>query len=412
MTIDGSSAPWRRIVGASAVGLVGLAACNLGANPVTYTLVDTDQANFPLEPRGVASGDVDGDGDVDLVAAGRNGYGVLSNDGTGALTADVTTVAPPDGASPALADVDGDDDLDLLTASPSLVDQTLDVPVLRRNDGDGHFGAAALVAPGSPAGDMSGLDVSDVDGDGDVDIVAPFDIGGTRYVGVFANDGSGTFTAPVTYSLAFTTDQSGPSFLAVGDLDEDGDDDLVVTYWGEVDTPSSPPEGTRAAIALNDGDGAFTAVGDVEVGARGTVSRALPPALGDLDGDGHLDIAVGGQRSVTTLLGDGAGGFGPAQWSFVADIGSAVDVVTTADVDGDGNLDIVGGFSDDQGAVVYGDGAGGVDDVHVVGSGTESTLVIDVDAPDLDADGDADLVFLGGNTVGVVENAVDGRPNH
>jgi hypothetical protein len=98
-------------------------------------------------------------------------------------------------------------------------------------------------------------------------------------------------------------------------------------------------------------------------------------------------------------------------WTFVEDIGT-VDVVTTADVDGDGHLDIVGGFSDDKGAVVYGDGAGGVDDDHVVESGTESTLVVDVDAPDLDADGDADLVFLGGNTLGVVENAVDGRPTH
>jgi hypothetical protein len=58
-----------------------------------------------------------------------------------------------------------------------------------------------------------------------------------------------------------------------------------------------------------------------------------------------------------------------------------------------------------------GDGAGGVDDTHPLGTGIDSVVGTDVIITDIEADGDPDIVFAGG-TLGVVENAVEGRPHH
>ena len=98
---------------AGGVGAVALASCNLGVRPVTYELVEPD--NTPVSPVGMGTGDTDADGDPDVVVTGREGYAVLTNDGTGALTLDVPSVFAPQNTRPFLVDVDGDDDLDLVS---------------------------------------------------------------------------------------------------------------------------------------------------------------------------------------------------------------------------------------------------------------------------------------------------------
>jgi len=173
--------------------------------------------------------------------------------------------------------------------------------------------------------------------------------------------------------------------------------------------------GTFALLALNDGTGAFTAAGppmDVSYAAI----FALTPALADLDGDGDLDLAVGGPGSITTLLADGTGGLAAPQ---LTPISASLDYITTADVDEDGIPDLIGFQSildPTTGVIAYGDGAGGVADVHKVATGTslgsDGTPAREVDVTDLEGDGDPDILFLGGS-LGVLENATDGRrPSH
>jgi hypothetical protein len=316
-------------------------------------------------------------------------------------------------------DFDGDDDLDLVSGVMSLQSSGSWVPSVRRNDGTGAFGDIEVVGPDPAPGEPTALVVTDADGDGDTDVLAAVRTGNDRQVATYRNDGTGSFAAPTLSSLAFTTDTATPVHLAAGDLDGDGDDDVVATDLTQITRPggSDMIEGTVAIVGLNDGTGAFTPAGPpVEAGYAG-IARALTPALADLDEDGHLDLALGGPRSVATLLGDGAGGLAPPRISEVPDT-RGIDLVTPADVDGDGHVDRVG-FDDTTqagaGVVVYGDGTGGVDEVHEVGTGTpfdrHGGPGRQVGIADLEGDGDADILFLAG-ALGVVENAVDGRPTH
>jgi hypothetical protein len=401
-------------IGGAALAVLVMAGCNLGVAPVTYELKDPDDFDLPLGPTGVATGDIDDDGDVDVVATGSNGYAVLTNDGTGALGIDFPGGPPVGGGRPALADIDGDDDLDLLeTVTDSTQPGQPVVPALRRNDGTGAFGAIELVGP-TPLGGLSGFGAFDADGDGDVDLVASGRFEGDRLVAVFPNDGTGTFGPAAAYPLGYASDEAASGPLEAGDLDGDGDTDLVVTDLRR--PPPGQPTASRtiALVALNDGAGGFVATGGPIDVARPGLLAPLDPALADLDEDGTLDLAVGGPASITTLLGDGAGGFGAPRTSPMPDA-HPLEFVTPTDIDEDGHVDLVAFddlFSSEAGLVVYGDGTGGVADSHVVVSGTEigddGVMGNDVEIADLDGDGDPDILFVAGN-LGVVENNTNGR---
>ncbi len=127
-----------------------------------------------------------------------------------------------------------------------------------------------------PEATLGGISLADVDADGDLDAVVAngFRDTGSYPSRVFFNDGSGQFTD--------SGQQLNPTLgadLAVGDLDLDGDLDMVVT---NMDLPNE--------VWLNDGSGHFTDNG-LRLGESADASGK--PALGDLDGDGDLDLVVG-----------------------------------------------------------------------------------------------------------------------
>lgn len=405
-----SSASSRLVAGVGVLGVLVLAGCNLGVPAVTYETVDG--TNFPLDPVGLASGDVDEDGDVDIVVAGSRGHMVFVNDGSGAFTvSSVQTFGST--RHPSLADVDADGHLDLVVALPLSGDA---VPGYLLGDGAGGFGQPVALESLEEPPSNAALDVvsSDVDADGDVDVLASAIVPGLpgRSVAVYLNDGTGAFGPRTTYDLGLDTDTVWPVWLDTGDVDGDGDDDLVAATEKRVDDPDfGSRDVTIAAVALNDGAGAFapTAAGDVQVGGIGFI-WPLQPTFADLDEDGALDLAFGGFGGVTTLLGDGAGGFAAPVRSAVG-VSGAIDFVEPADVDGDGHLDLVGSYAPNAAVVVYGDGAGGVDDYLGVIPGTPGLLDRDLLVDDLDGDDDPDIVAIGqDNVMGVLENALEGRP--
>jgi hypothetical protein len=122
----------------------------------------------------VTLGDVDGDGDLDFLTANNNGtVSVRLNNGRGSFTAPALNpdpaVAGPFPQSVALGDVDGDGDLDFLSANNNLGGGTVSV---RLNDGRGNFVAPA-VNPDPMVGDIRPRSVAlgDLDGDGDLDLL-------------------------------------------------------------------------------------------------------------------------------------------------------------------------------------------------------------------------------------------------
>ena len=262
--------------------------------------------------RAMALGDVDGDGDLDVVVAN---YGaaqdVYLNNGSGGFTA-ATTFGSGSSEGVALGDVDGDGDLDAVVANWG---QAQDVHL---NDGSGSFGATAAMTIGSGSGHNLSVALGDVDGDGDLDVVVA---GYNAPQDVHLNDGSGNFGAATTFGSGYSNG------VALGDVDGDGDLDVVVANFYDV----------AQDVYLNNGSGGFTAATAFGGGYSYDV------ALGDVDGDGDLDAVVANHKTgdpgnpQAVHLNDGNGNFG-AETTFGGGVSRSVAL---GDVDGDGDLDAV-----------------------------------------------------------------------
>jgi hypothetical protein len=194
----------------------------LAQSPVLQRLHRAIPTDGPLIAP-MAVGDVDGDGAVDLVFGSASPWAtgrVLRNDGAGAFR-EIPAALPSSAWSSvvALGDVDQDGDLDLVEAREG-------PDSLFLNDGTGRFYDVSYRLP--VVSDYT-VDVHflDVEGDGDVDILLGRYDGKSR---LLLNDGGGAFTdAP-----GGIIDDSGPTgVLAVGDVDGDLDADVLIGSYNE-----------------------------------------------------------------------------------------------------------------------------------------------------------------------------------
>jgi len=253
----------------------------------------TNLPQVPLSIGDVEPGDVDGDGDLDLVLADWGVGNNMSNDGgrtrlwindgTGRFTDDTDKRMPTllirFSWDLELVDVDNDYDLDLAISC-----KRCSGSVLFRNDGAGTFANA----PGIPAYTNNyEFEPMDLDGDGFLDLVTVNDgeivdeNSSSRREHVFRNDGKGRFRDATTRwwpnDANIGHDDNVIAFL---DFDSDGDADFVI---GSLSGPSR--------LLINDGKGQLSLAKDVFVGppAPGTLGLALA----DLDADGRLDVIIG-----------------------------------------------------------------------------------------------------------------------
>ncbi|MEM8557678.1 MAG: T9SS type A sorting domain-containing protein [Bacteroidota bacterium] len=162
----------------------------------------------------VGEGDLDGDGDLDLVTSEPAWY---ANDGTGTFS-NRQAISATEAGRVFAADADGDGDTDVLTIVTGLDDRV----TLFVNDGAGRFTERLLT---DALSNPNALDVADLDGDGDPDIVVS-DNGFEDVIGYFENLGSGTFST----LRPILTDQNAPKDVRAADLDGDGDVDLVAYF--------------------------------------------------------------------------------------------------------------------------------------------------------------------------------------
>ncbi|MEE9131889.1 MAG: FG-GAP-like repeat-containing protein, partial [Phycisphaerales bacterium] len=343
----------------------------------------------------VALGDLDADGDLDLVALDAGGadldgplpgkFTVFLNVGDGTFSVHMTHGLGVRPQSMALGDLDGDGDLDLAVAITRG-----DAVTTFRNNGDGTFVIIAGYATDAP----QGIAIADLNGDGARDFVTanwPQDV-----VSVRLNNGDGTFGSSVLYDAG-----TRPISVAIGDLDGDGDADLAAGNFG-----TSADHGTTVSILLNNGPGTFSAPAPFDVGDSPTYVE-----IADLDGDDDLDLAVSNLWSddVSVLVNNGDATFA-SQMTFSA--GAGPYAVTSGDFDGNGNPDlvVVNMFGNTL-SVLPNLGDGVFMDIveHDVG-----VLPVAVAIGDLDGDGDLDLAVTNregdgiAGTVSLLFNLGDG----
>jgi hypothetical protein len=274
-----------------------------------------------LDPVGVASGDLNGDGKADVVVATQTGshVHVLLGNGDGTLQTQVPYSASA--SDVVIADFDGDGKADVAsTGSPN-------VSILIGN-GDGTLKPPVNYPVGSQA---SRLSVSDFNNDGKIDIAT---LGSPNTLSILLGNGNGTFQTAIDRTIATAVSNAFP-----GDFNGDNKRDLVLLGFPD-----------KVLVLLGRGDGTFD--DPVSYPAANEVVRAT---LADLNSDGKLDVAVASRlpNVLTILLGRGDGTF---QAGTPATLPTAPSDLLSRDFDGNGKLDLV--VAGDSGGFVFLSGNG------------------------------------------------------
>jgi len=403
----------------------------------TADFVCTELGTFPERGQDIGLGDLDADGDIDIVLAMTYSAPNESclNDGAGSFTCgDLTADGLPDGGGnrssfgAAMGDFDEDGTLDAVFANANT--GTAEIDAKNRiclGDGTGMFDCADVEARQDYSADVA---AGDLDGDGHLDLV-------------FATNENGQFSSP--NRLCFGDGEGGFTCenlpggkrrsygVALGDFDGDRDLDLVIANLA-IDGSG------RNQLCENDGSGSFScsnisghdersqsiAVGDVDGdkdldvlfansersricrnrgGGDFKCRRRLPGpngdlsiALGDFDEDGHLDAfgAGGATGEERICLGDGGGRFDCAPFPHSGGLRTSRATVVPPLCDGKvptligtaGN-DVIRGTAGDD-VIWSGDG-----DDKVFGYGGDDTICLG-EGNDRGVGGDGDDVVLGG----------------
>lgn len=308
------------------------------------------------------------------------------------------------------ADLDLDGDLDLIWAGQAAdperwPDGTVELGI---NDGSGNFEAAETGV--AALGPWTFITVSDVDGDGDPDLVLTKPARATAELAVLVNDGAGHFSATVIPEVTGEADGLIFGAAAAADVDMDGDPDLVLPVFSSVDMMTD-----RASVLLmNDGAGNYVRDTESRLPALATdVDWTLSIAAGDVTGDGAPDLFLGeADRAPRLLVNDGNGffsdrsdddGAGAGVRSVPTDVMRAYRTdMTDLDLDGDLDVTVINDVSASQDTTLIGnfffhnDGAGHFDlfEMPLPGGRRDTRGLALVD---MDMDGRPDIVLGNGN---------------
>ncbi len=339
-------------------------------------------------PTSEVTGDFNGDGIPDLALLGTsNTYAppfsiaILFGKGDGTFTSGPTTQAPGSAQIVHMmaGDFNGDGKTDIVLLTDFLYPSGSTVITLLGN-GNGMFTvstASTVVLPPQDGGDaiQPSMIAADFNGDGKLDlgIVGNYVYGG---VSILLGKGDGTFTATATNP----EESRGLGMIGVGDFNGDGIPDLVVSDFFSPSTTT---------VLLGKGDGTFITT----EASFSTDTFAQSAVVGDFNGDGKADLAIGFNGTVGVYLGNGDGSFSQPAGSPFSGSGLKLQ---TGDFNQDGKLDLAALDSYGSGVtLLLGAGDGTFTSVLTSSVGSfPSATSIDLVSGDFNHDGVTDLSFV------------------
>ncbi len=338
--------------------------------------------------RWIDVGDLDADGDVDVISAASGTSEILWHESDGGAPPGFTTrtvsAAAGDVRSVIAADLDGDLDLDVLALSAN-------DGAITWYENDGATPPAFIphtIAAGAFAADLASA--ADLDGDGDLDVMSAASTLAT--IAWYENDGN---VPPVFTGHEVPTIQGGPFRVTAADVDADLDMDLLCVSGGD------------GTIAWYESDGGAPPVFTAHLVSAAAAGAASIDGA-DLDGDGDLDLVAAsrGDDTIAWFESDGQSppGFVERLVSLDAD---GVESVRAADLDGDGDFDLLAAEAVGD-AVRWYENRGGSPPVFVAHAistlldGAVAAVAVDIDA---DADADVLAATFDGGALTLFENA-------
>ncbi|MFK7888897.1 MAG: LamG-like jellyroll fold domain-containing protein, partial [Gammaproteobacteria bacterium] len=369
-------------------------------------------------PSVLASGDFDNDGHLDLIGA-TNGGQVLfyTNDGNGGFSSgsELFNTAGYDFRSIATGDLDGDGDLDVVVTNLSPDGSEDGILIFENQFAEAGSATFTMTSMESTSFDAYDVAIADIDGDTRLDIVASFQSG---EVIVYEQNTADVFTRISAASVA------GARGIDVGDIDGDGSLDIAVAgsagvYWLENDSAANPSFTLQTALTLSDiadvkieqlnagtdadiaylrdnffgsqigwlqSDGgvtpAFTQQVITPLQNFSTYSANLVAA--DIDNSGSTDLILGWTSADQAVIysNDGSGTFTQDTTQSLTPDGPSW--VEAADLDGDGDLELLYAQSGDSTFSLHVNRSAGV--YTTINANEDTTLTgLQVQIDDVDA---------------------------
>jgi hypothetical protein len=331
-------------------------------------------------PSAIKAGDLDNDGDSDLVVAQQNfsnGFVVMKNQGGGSFAAPAKYNSPKASLGIVIADFNNDGKKDVALSNTGFYIEGNSVSVFL-NAGKGKYGAAASYKVGiGPVGIVA----TDLDNDGDMDLAVCNSNSTT--VSILMNKGNGGFNAATNIEVG-----NRPFRIAAAKINNDNLIDLIVANNTQ-----------KINVLINNGSNNFSKTTLDVIYSQEIEDQNAAIASADFDNDGDNDVIFGSMHTshslneIALFINNGTGSFSAPQFiGLNAFSGSAADF-DVADFNNDGKLDILtcyfsGRVGDGYHVLLNkGNNVFSIPDVRPGGQSTEF-----IAAADVDNDHDVDVV--------------------